>query len=163
MMFYVIFASGLLFPRLVALPVVGVTLAALVILGPLVQSETVAYLASPIVLWFVLGMGLAVLWRWRRCREPEWMARTGRVFEPLGDASYSIYLVHGLILTMLFRGWMLLGGSPTVWIVPLGLVAATFSGWAVHILVEIPTLRMTANIFKPGRKIYAGVKLPDAP
>ena len=62
MMFYVVFALGLTLPRKLALPAVGAALGALTIVGPYFAYGAVAYLASPIVLWFLLGMGLAVIW-----------------------------------------------------------------------------------------------------
>ena len=112
MMFYAIFALGLSFPRQIGLPAVGVTLGVYIIIGPLLPNETLAYLASPIVLWFTLGMGLAALWHWRGFEEPNWLARSARVMEGLGDASYSTYLVHGLILTALLRVWTMAAGPP---------------------------------------------------
>jgi peptidoglycan/LPS O-acetylase OafA/YrhL len=150
MMFYGIFALGLFLPRRAALPAIGVALAALVILGPLQRNETVAYLASPIVLWFVLGMGLAVLWRWRRLREPGWLARAAQLLEPFGDASYSTYLAHGFVLTMLLRLWTMRIGPPSLWILPVSLAAATAVGWATHMAVERPLLRLAVSARNPG-------------
>jgi peptidoglycan/LPS O-acetylase OafA/YrhL len=161
MMFYAIFALGLSFPRRIALPAVGVTLLAFVIVGPLLPDETVAYLASPIVLWFVLGMGLALLWRWRGFEEPEWLARSAKFLEPLGDASYSTYLAHGLILTMLLRVWIMVAGPLSIWIVPISLAVATIAGWVTHMIVERPILRITTNFWKPSREIAVSLKVPD--
>ena len=62
MMFYVVFALGLTLPRKLALPAVGAALGAFIVVGPYFGKGAVAYLASPIVLWFLLGMGLAVIW-----------------------------------------------------------------------------------------------------
>src|SRR5262249_30609999 len=124
MMFYVIFALSLSFRRQIALPAVGVTLGTLVMVGSLLPNETLAYLASPIVLWFLLGMGLAVLWRWWGFEEPTWLARSAKLLEPLGDASYSTYLASGLILTMLLRVWIMTAGPPSIWIVPVSLAVA---------------------------------------
>jgi exopolysaccharide production protein ExoZ len=149
MMFYAIFALGLSFPRQIGLPAVGVILGVYIILRPLLPNETLAHLASPIVLWFILGMGLAAFWHRRGLEEPTWLARPASVLEGLGDASYSTYLVHGLILTMLLRIWAMAAGPPTMWIVPVSLVVVTAAGWATHLLVEKPILRIIATIRQP--------------
>ena len=161
MMFYAIFASGLAFPRQVGLPAVGVALGVYIIIGPLLPNETLAYLASPIVLWFLLGMGLAVLWHWRGLEEPSWLARSARVLEGLGDASYSTYLVHGLILTLVLRVWTMTAGVPSVWIVPASLVVVTAVGRTTHLLVERPILRIIANFRQPSRALVASPSVPD--
>ena len=153
MMFYAIFALGLSLPRRFALPAVSMTLGAFVIFGPLVPNETVAYLASPIVLWFLLGMALATLWRWRGFEEPEWLARSAKFMEPLGDASYSTYLVHGLILTILLHVWMTAVGSPSIWIVPISVTAVAIAGWATYVIIERVILRVITNFWKPSREI----------
>jgi peptidoglycan/LPS O-acetylase OafA/YrhL len=149
MMFYVIFALSLLFRRLIALPAVGVTLGSFVIVGPLLPNETLAYLASPIVLWFLLGIGLGILWRQCGLEEPEWLATSAKFLEPLGDASYSTYLIHGLTLTMLFRIWIMTVGPPSIWIVPVSLAVATIGGWATHVVVERSLLRIATNPVSP--------------
>ena len=155
MMFYGVFALGLSFPRQIGLPAVGVILGVYIIIGPLLQNETLAYLASPIVLWFVLGMGLAALWHWRGLEEPHWLAGSARVLEGLGDASYSTYLVHGLILTALLRVWTMIAGPPSMWIVPVSLVVVTAIGWTTHFLVERPILRTIAIFRQPSQTLVA--------
>ena len=162
MMFYAIFALGLSFPRQIGLLAVGVILGAYIIIGPLLPNETLAYLASPIVLWFMLGMGLAALWHWRGFEEPNWLARPARVLEGLGDASYSTYLVHGLILTVLLRVWTMAAGPPSMWIVPVSLVVVTAAGWATHLLVERPILRIITIFRQPSRELVASLSVPDA-
>jgi exopolysaccharide production protein ExoZ len=153
MMFYAIFALGLSFQRKIGLPAVGVILVVFVTTGPLLRNQTLAYLASPIVLWFLLGMGLAALWHWRAFEEPNWLAGSARVLEGLGDASYSTYLVHGLILTALLRAWTIEAGPPSMWIVPVSLVVVTVAGWTTHLLVEKPFLRILAIVFRhPSRE-----------
>jgi exopolysaccharide production protein ExoZ len=154
-MFYVIFALGLSFPRQIGLLAIGAILGVYIIIAPLLQNQTLAYLASPIVLWFVLGMGLAALWRWRRFEEPNWLARSARVLEGLGDASYSTYLVHGLILTGLLRIWTMVAGPPSMWIVPVSLVVVTAAGWTIHLLIERPILRIIAVFQQPRRDLVA--------
>jgi exopolysaccharide production protein ExoZ len=160
MMFYVVFALSLLFRRQIALPAVSVILGSFVVVGPLLSNETLAYLASPIVLWFLLGTGLATLWRSWSFEEPEWLARSAKFLEPIGDASYSTYLAHGLILTLLLRVWLMTAGPPSLWIVPASIVVATIGGWATHMVVEKPILRIAANLWKPRRESAASVKVP---
>jgi exopolysaccharide production protein ExoZ len=163
MMFYSIFALGLSLSRRIALPLIGMTLGLLVVIVPALQNETLTYLASPIVLWFLLGMVLAALWRQQNLREPGWLARPARYLEVIGDASYSTYLTHGLVLTMLIRIWRPLAGPPSIWLVPVGLVVATVAGWAVHMTVERPLLRLVANAWKPRQAIGVSMPPPTPP
>jgi exopolysaccharide production protein ExoZ len=149
MMFYVVFALGLALPRKLALPGVGAALSAFVVVGPYCANGAVRYLASPIVLWFLLGMGLAVIWHWQDFAEPPWIAKSAKLLERFGDASYSTYLVHGLTLTVLLRTWTMVAGSPSAWIVPLSLVVATTAGLTTHMLVEKPVLRIVTNFCSP--------------
>ncbi len=149
MMFYAIFAVGLFLRRQIALPAVGTILGAFVFSRPLLSNPTWAYLASPLVLWFVWGMARAVLWRWGGVNEPQSLAKLTRVLEPLGDASYSTYLVHGFVLTIILRVWVLLAGPPSLWIVPVSLVIATIAGWLTHLGVEKPILRLANNFSNP--------------
>jgi exopolysaccharide production protein ExoZ len=159
-MFYVVFALGLTLPRKLALPTVGAALGAFIFVGSCFGTGPVAYLASPIVLWFLLGMGLAVIWRWRDFAEPAWFAKSAKLLEPFGDASYSTYLVHGLILTMLLRFWIMAAGPPSVWIVPSSLAVATIAGLTIHMLVERPVLRIATNFCSPKRETATGLRLP---
>jgi peptidoglycan/LPS O-acetylase OafA/YrhL len=162
MVFYAVFALGLWFPRRIALPAVAAVLGGFVIVRPLLHNDALAYLASPIVLWFLLGMGLAALWRWRNFQEPVRLSRAAKFLEPLGDASYSTYLAHGVVLTMLLRIWTMALGPPSLWIVPASLVIATLAGWAVHLVVERPILRIATNLWAPNREIAASVRMPGA-
>ena len=152
MLFYLIFAFGLWFPRQIGLITVGLTLGVLVIIGPFIPNETVVHLASPILLWFLPGIGLAIIWRWREFEEPEWLARSAKLLEPLGDASYSTYLAHGIALTIFLRAWVMAAGPPSVWIVPICVAVATVAGWAIHMTVERPILRIITNFWKPRKE-----------
>jgi peptidoglycan/LPS O-acetylase OafA/YrhL len=162
MMFYGVFAGGLLLPRGIALPAIGAALAALVLVGPLQPDATVAYLASPIVLWFPLGMALAIAWYRLNLMEPVWIAKLARPLEPFGDASYSTYLSHGVVLTMLLRAWTMFVGPPSIWLVPTSLLAATAVGWAIHQAVERPLLRFAVGIWKSGPRIPVNLKASGA-
>jgi exopolysaccharide production protein ExoZ len=159
MVFYAIFALGLFFSRGFALIAVAVTLTAFVIFGPLVPNETVRYLASPIVLWFLLGMALATLWHWRGFGEPQWLARAAKFLEPVGDASYSTYLVHGLILTVLLRAWMVTVGLPSIWLVLISIAVAAIAGWITFVIVEKRILGIFTNFRKRTREATTSLKV----
>lgn len=141
MMFYVIFAVALTFPRKLALWGVAVALGIFTLVGPALLTGILAYLSSPITLWFVLGIGIATLWRSCGFSEPESLARSVKFLEPFGDASYSTYLVHGVALTLLLRFWQV----PSAWFVPVALVFAAGAGVAVHIMIEKPMLHAIAG------------------
>jgi exopolysaccharide production protein ExoZ len=141
MMFYAIFAVALTFPRKMALPGIAVALGIFTLVGPIFPPGILAYLSSPIVLCFVVGVGAAALWRSRGFVEPKGLARSVKFLEPFGDASYSTYLVHGVALTMLLRFWE----APSAWFVPVGLVVAAGVGLGVHIMIEKPMLQAIAR------------------
>jgi exopolysaccharide production protein ExoZ len=141
MMFYIIFAVALTFPRKLALWGVAVGLGIFTLAGPVFLSGILAYLSSPITLWFVLGIGMATLWQLYGFSEPASLARSVKFLEPFGDASYSTYLVHGVALTLLLRVWHV----PSAWFVPAALVFAAAAGLAVHIMIEKPMLHAIAG------------------
>jgi exopolysaccharide production protein ExoZ len=159
MIFYVVFAVGLTLPRKLALPAVGTLLVAFIIVGSHFGDGAVAYLASPIVLWFLLGMGLAIIWHWRGFAEPAWIAKSARLLEPFGDASYSTYLVHGLALTVFLHIWLAATGSLSAWIVPASLVFATVAGLTTHRLVEKPLSRSITKLWTAKRANAADLGL----
>jgi exopolysaccharide production protein ExoZ len=161
MVFYIVFALGLTLPRKLALPAVGTALVVLIIVGPYSGNGAVAYLASPIVLWFLLGMGLAIIWHWQKFAEPAWIARSAKLLEPFGDASYSTYLVHGMILTVFMHIWIAATGSLSAWIVPASLVVATIGGLTIHVLVERAVLRSITKLWSSKREITADLGLPS--
>ena len=161
MMFYMVFALGLTLPRKLALPSVAAALGAFIIVGPHFGKGAVAYLASPIVLWFLLGMGLAAIWHWRKFAEPSWIAKSAKLLELFGDASYSTYLVHGLILTVVLHIWVTAAGSRSVWIVPASLVVATIAGLTTYLLVERPLLGLITNSWPRKRETLCILDLPS--
>lgn len=66
-------------------------------------------------------------------RSPDYLARF------LGEASYAIFLTHGLTLTAFATGWnMLSPGAPMWMFLPAALVAAVIVGGAVHLSIEKP-------------------------
>jgi exopolysaccharide production protein ExoZ len=146
MMFYVIFALGLCTPRKFGLPIVCAALLTLVLVGGQSRSAAITYLASPIVLWFLLGIALAVVWKYWKLSEPTWIGRSAGHLEPLGDASYSLYLVHGFVLTMLLRFWAGTVGTLSLWLVPVSLVVAITAGRVIYIAIERPLLGLLSGI-----------------
>jgi peptidoglycan/LPS O-acetylase OafA/YrhL len=150
MIFYLIFAVGLSFRRGIALPAIALSLATLVVLGPAMSNPTATFIASPILLWFILGMALATLWHWQGLEEPGWLGSSSLYLERFGNASYSTYLCHGFILTMLLRLWIVANGSVSVWIVPASFLAATAAGLVTHAVVERPILRLLASSVAKG-------------
>jgi exopolysaccharide production protein ExoZ len=142
MMFYAIFAIGLTFRRNRGILFTVGALLILIGTQPLITNGSLAHLAAPISLWFVLGIGLGFVWRHLSLSEPHWLKSSAALFEPFGDASYSTYLVHGVVLTVLLRCWTRLGVHPGMIFVPAALVIVTIAGWAVHRLVEKPLLRV---------------------
>lgn len=96
---------------------------------------------SPI---FGLGLAFAILlfvqWeREGRVTVPRWLGF-------LGDASYSIYLVHGVAISIVVRAVMLLFPAADYHIVVVVLaVAGTAAGIAYHLAVERPGLRMVRH------------------
>jgi peptidoglycan/LPS O-acetylase OafA/YrhL len=148
MMFYVIFAFALAYSRRIGLMLMVATLVALSGFGLLLPSGIARHLASPIVLWFAFGIATGACWRHMMLTEPDWLARRAKLLEPFGDASYSTYLVHGFVLTVLFRLWTRLVGEPSFWLLPVGLIAATIAGQTVYFLVEQPMLRLSSNYAK---------------
>ena len=147
MFFYVIFGTALAFRRQIAVPAIGTALGIFTIVGLFLPAGVLAYLSSPIVLWFVFGMVLAVLWQQYGLAEAKRLARLAKFLERFGDASYSTYLVHGLALTILLRIWVSLVGVPSGWFLAVALVAATVAGLAVHLALERPILRIATNLW----------------
>jgi peptidoglycan/LPS O-acetylase OafA/YrhL len=158
MMFYAFFAASLAWRRGLGLGACVAVLAGLSALGPVLPDGAIAHLASPIVLWFALGMGLGVVWRRGGYREPGCLARVARPLDVFGDASYCTYLVHGLVLTLLLRVWVRLEGGGSWWFVPCGLLAVTAAGLFVHAAVERPLLALAQ-----GRMEWAGRPKPPRP
>lgn len=146
MMFYVLFAIAMLFHRVTGLTALCVSLLVFVVLGPFLNFAAVAYLASPIVLWFVLGIAIAFFWKTYGLKEPLWLANSAKRLEPIGDASYSIYLVHGFVLTILFRVFGGMFHAPFLVIAIIGFLGAIISGWFIYILVEKPLLKFCNHL-----------------
>ncbi|HRE20455.1 MAG TPA: acyltransferase [Rhabdaerophilum sp.] len=77
----------------------------------------------------------------------------------LGDASYSIYLTHGMVLSAFTRVWMKLLPPALSNSFPLfcfaGFVVAAVAGSAIYLWVEKPLGRIAKNLLSPRRKSVA--------
>jgi exopolysaccharide production protein ExoZ len=85
-----------------------------------------------------------------------------RFLSLIGDASYSIYLSHVLVISAIGRAWKVVsahGPVDNVVMILLALVSATAFGWASYQIVEIPLLSVTRRL-KSSLKIDS---LPSAP
>jgi peptidoglycan/LPS O-acetylase OafA/YrhL len=145
LIFYAVFAAVLVFRRSIGLPLACLGVAAGVLLGGRFGEGLVAHLAASISLWFVLGIALGAVWCAGHLVEPRWLSAPSRWFGFLGDASYSTYLVHGMLLTMLLRLWQAILGPPTLAFFVAALVTATLGGIAVHVWLEMPLQKQLRN------------------
>jgi exopolysaccharide production protein ExoZ len=145
MMFYCLVAAAVSLRRSVALVVIAGGLLGFALSETLLAPGPLAYLASPIILWFVLGIAFAAIWRVGRFSEPLWLVRMSRLLEQFGDASYSTYLIHGLVLTLTLRIWLMLVGKASMLLLPIDLGMVTMAGLAAHLLIEKPMLRISTG------------------
>lgn len=90
--------------------------------------------------------------------------RATRFLEQVGNASYSIYLVHTLVLLVVAKGWSLLfHGNYAPGLFLTMVVAATAGGLLVYTLVEAPlTLRLRDVLEEKGSKTYPRLRLTEA-
>jgi peptidoglycan/LPS O-acetylase OafA/YrhL len=99
-------------------------------IGDAAPVHMVLYFGVP---YFLIVMGAASAERRRDYRIPA-------LLTVLGDASYSIYLVHFLVATALMSVFVKLPQSPYLSIVEVSILA-TASGYLLYLLVERPLLR----------------------
>jgi len=142
LIFYAVFATVLVFRRSIGLPMACLGVAAGVLLGGRLGDGLVAHLAASISLWFVLGIALGAVWRAGHLAEPRWLSAPSRWFGLLGDASYSTYLIHGMLLTVLLRLWRAILGPPSLAFIVAVLVIGTLGGIAVHLWLEMPLQKL---------------------
>jgi exopolysaccharide production protein ExoZ len=145
MMFYVLF-SAVILSRIFGYSLLGLWFAASALMlvipfgGPFLQE----YL-SPLHLLFVLGMLIAVLIR-REVRLQAGLFLAWMNF--LGDASYSIYLVHFPLLSLTARVCFLFSQRVTipVWaLLTLQVLFAVAAGISFHLGIEKPLLRQFSS------------------
>tara|TARA_R110002033_G_scaffold95003_4_gene144190 strand:+ start:4467 stop:5606 length:1140 start_codon:yes stop_codon:yes gene_type:complete len=79
--------------------------------------------------------------------------------QKIGDASYSLYLSHVLVLSLLGRIWKAFGGDqyPINYIlIVVFLGAAVFVGWLSFVIIERPMINyLQKRLFKPSEKALA--------
>jgi exopolysaccharide production protein ExoZ len=156
MFFYLTFAVALFLPRRIAVPLLSAVLCGAVMLGSFLSPSfaPLRYWSDPIILEFVFGMLIALIYRQQRTLLPMWArlciitasaatvwffaprmppsgyralewglpaalivaasvlgpqkvwsGLTATVAKKLGDASYSIYLIHPLVGAAIFLLW----------------------------------------------------------
>jgi len=96
-----------------------------------------------------LVYGLLCLEREKKLRFPPWLVR-------IGDASYSLYLVHWFVLPPVGRAWArsVLGQHlPGDVLVVLGIVASVAAALVVHRYLEEPLLRSARRLLLPRRAL----------
>ncbi len=109
-------------------------------------SVTVS-VASALLVWFGIGL------------RPD-AGRMSRFGHHLGDASYSIYLVHTPILLILLSLTTKLHVANHIWVIYAAMVAcAVTGGWVVHCIIERPLIRLVNKIIRkrPERVSVRGV------
>jgi peptidoglycan/LPS O-acetylase OafA/YrhL len=141
MIFYVLVAASLTVSRLPGLLALGAALVIFSVAAPLFSHDGAAASVSPFVVCFGIGVLAGIVWRSWSLVEPKFLAMRMRSMEVFGDASYSVYLVHGFALTLLLRAWQRAEGGVSIWFVPAGVCLATLIGYLAHISVEKPILR----------------------
>lgn len=202
MLFYIVFAASMLFPRRWMLPIVSTSLVGLLVLGNLLPANTDAakFLGNPIYLEFLLGMAVGRLLLTGKLSRSVAIAATilglaslafikmgdhfrvlyyglpavavlawalvlpsvkGALRHPLvllGDASYALYLSHGLVI-MALAGF--LQKNPDFMPVWAGLAALIIvpilAGITLHFAVERPLFTLK-RVVENGRGIRAGAE-----
>jgi len=201
MFFYLTFAVALSLPRRIAVPLLSAVLCVAVILGSLLSPSfaPLRYWSDPIILEFVFGMLIALVYRQQRALLPMWArlclitasAATVWLFAPrmppsgyralewglpaammvaasvlghqrawsgltatiakkLGDASYSIYLIHPLVGAPIFLLWHdNLGylGHLDHRVVSVGRFAFMVAGFVFMIVLSMGTYRYLEKPF----------------
>ncbi|MDR6290865.1 peptidoglycan/LPS O-acetylase OafA/YrhL [Inquilinus ginsengisoli] len=74
-----------------------------------------------------------------------------RFLEAVGDASYSLYLCHSLVITAVFFAWRALGVVPPWAFIPAAFVASLLAAFVAYRFVEIP-LTEAARWMLEGRR-----------
>jgi exopolysaccharide production protein ExoZ len=75
-----------------------------------------------------------------------------------GDASYVLYLSHGLLMPALAVPLALLTASPDL-IIAASCIVTTLFAWRLHILVEVPLLKLLPRNRKSEVKSLAGIPI----
>jgi peptidoglycan/LPS O-acetylase OafA/YrhL len=118
--------------------------AALIAMWPFVAPANAALvvLTDPITLFFIFGALLGLSIQARRTPRKRKPSRIERFFVLLGDASYSTYLVHVLVISAIWRVAQVLPWQPSaVVLAGIGFLASNAAGVASYYVLERPILR----------------------
>jgi exopolysaccharide production protein ExoZ len=85
---------------------------------------------------------------------------TGRTWLLLGDASYSIYLIHYPVLILVFKAFSKYAPTNGSWL--LAVATAVFSGIVFHLLIEKRVCASARSLVKRERGIQAPPRLAEA-
>ena len=111
------------------------------------STKTVAALALGLMSSIILGLSLGL------SPPAGWFSR---LMELLGDASYSIYLIHVLVILIFLQGVVALAPNANPYLVHAGVIAlAIIAGVMVHMTVEKRVVLKSRQIFRGLRIIRA--------
>jgi surface polysaccharide O-acyltransferase-like enzyme len=107
------------------------------------QNNELPFRSYPSLNIILMAIGAFLLLKAAGERIPGWLARLSALVSP---ASFGIYLIHSVILTLMVAGWEALGYQPaagfSLWVIPLvALIAFLLSWMTTAILRKIPILR----------------------
>jgi exopolysaccharide production protein ExoZ len=118
------------------IPLGALALAAAGFAGVAPLGGTVKYLTGDDALWRVVVYGLPaamIVYGTMQVRAKE------SIWTYLGDASYSLYLTHTLVVSTLLTLWVAFPVAPDV-IVAVGMLASVLLAWLIHARFERPIL-----------------------
>lgn len=73
-----------------------------------------------------------------------WLAASGMIY--LGEISYSVYMVHVPVATVLLRGAIMMLGRLPVWVIPPAMLVTVAVAMVSHRLIEVPGRRLIARL-----------------
>jgi exopolysaccharide production protein ExoZ len=106
----------------------------------LAAGVLLAIFATPSTRVAVAGLAGAVM-VWALASAPAARRAPGRALEALGDASYSLYLLHPFVVGTVWFAWQRLGAGNAIAFTALCLAASALAGWVAWRLVEAPVTR----------------------
>jgi peptidoglycan/LPS O-acetylase OafA/YrhL len=99
-------------------------------------------LADPITLFFIFGAVLGLYVQAARMQRKRVPSRLEKLLVLLGDASYSTYLVHVLVISAIWRAAQLLPWqTSTIVLIAVAFVASNVAGVVSYHVLERPILR----------------------
>ena len=131
-----------------------------------VTSEFMVLCGVLLIIVFNLGMpGEYPLWRTAlsfmvsaaavlaciNARRPAWLAKTEGFFDAIGDASYSVYLFHLLILMVCIPAFTALFGNANLWQIPVTGLIASAGAYGSYWIFERPIRKALSSKSAPSR------------